>query len=153
MFIYAGITLVEYYFKKYLLFQKFQRGLLLSFYVGLLSLIVFPYLGSAYPLLIETKNFGIYAHIMEKINPFFYMRFMDFPSIFVLISAYISIFDFTHNRIRGLSYLPYVLNIFVSTIYLRGFPISCIIMNIALAYMVVLYINKFKFKAHDGRML
>ena len=153
MFVYAAITLFEYYFKKYLLFQKFLRGLLLTFYLGLLSLIIFPGFGRIYPLVVETKNFGIYSHIMEQLNPFFYIRFTNFPGIFVLISAYISVFDFIHNRVRALSYMPLVLNILVSTIYLRGFPISSIVLNIGLAYLINIYLNEFKFKAHDGRMI
>lgn len=153
MFYYAAITLAEYYVKKYLVFQKFTRGLLLTFYLGLLSLIVFPGFGRAYPIVVETRHFGIYSRILEHINPVFNMRFMDFPGIFALIAAYISIFDFSHNRQRALSYLPFVLNIFVSTIYLRGFPIASIVINIGLAYLINLYLNECKFRAHDGRML
>ena len=56
-----------------------------------------------------------------------------FPSLHVGASAYLCLFDLRHHRLRGMTYLPMVLLIAISTVFLRYHYVIDIVVGITIA--------------------
>jgi membrane-associated phospholipid phosphatase len=56
-----------------------------------------------------------------------------FPSLHVGAAAYVCLFDLRHNRLRGLTYVPLVLLIAVSTVFVRYHYVVDLLAGLAIA--------------------
>lgn len=149
---YMALSLWEYYFSHYLQFQKLIRGLLLSFYAGLLLIILVPGLGRAYPVQAPREQWGVIAHWFYTESPCASWRFINFPGFFVLMTTYLWCFDQRHRlRARAAWYAPWVINLMLATVFLRGLAWGDALAFGLLGWLVLWYLGAVKFLAHDQR--
>jgi 1-acyl-sn-glycerol-3-phosphate acyltransferase len=146
-------ALIGYCFRKYLQFQRLVRGLLLTLYACLLEMMVFPPMRHQYPMTIDPSQHGLYVRFVQWINPLEQSLLLLMPSLFVSLSAFMLAFDFAHDRKRFLALWFVIINTWVSAVVLRGYPLGCITVNFATVAAVFVYMNLFKFRAHDGRRI
>jgi len=150
--VYIGTSLWAYYFSHYLQFQKLVRGLLLSFYAGLLLIILVPPLGRAHGIHIPEGQLGGIASWVYTSSPFAGWRIFDFPGFFILIAVYLWLFDLRHRLpARAAWYAPWVMNLILACLLLRGLSWSDALTFGLLGWLVITYLGAVKFLAHDGR--
>jgi hypothetical protein len=150
--VYISASCWTYYFSHYLQFQKLVRGLLLSFYLGLLLIILVPPLGRAYPVAVSPEQWGVIARWFYSTTPGASWRFFNFPGFFVLITVYLWLFDQRHRLpARAASYAPWVLNLLLAALFWRGLPWTDALAFGLLGWLVIQYLGAVKFRAHDGR--
>lgn len=145
---YIASSLWAYYFSHYLQFQKLVRGLLLSFYAGLLLVILAPALGQAHPVQAPREQWGPITQWASSVS----WRFVNFPGFFVLLSVYLWLFDQRHRLpLRAAWHAPWVMNLVLAVVFLRGLSASHALVFTGLGWLVILYLGAVKFLAHDGR--
>ncbi len=150
--VYIASSLWAYYFSHYLQFQKLVRGLILAFYAGLLLIILVPPLGRAYPVQVPSEQWGAVARWVLTESPAASWRFMNFPDFFVLITAFLWLFDRRHRlRARAAWQLPWALNLIAAALFLRGLPAIDAIAFALLGLAVLVYLGGGKLLAHDKR--
>ena len=144
------ISLRYYHFHKYLLFQRFMRGILLTLYAGLLSVILLPTVGDWYPLAVSMDSMGLLAPFLSTFQP---VRLVvgSFPAIVVTITAFLAVFDFLHRRGMFFTMLFPSTSAVLSPVLLRGYPLGAVTLDILLVLVVFGYMRLFPMTAHDGR--
>lgn len=146
-------AMIEYCFRKYIQFQRYVRGFLVTLYFTLLEIMFIPPIRHEYPLAIGPGQRGLYVRFLEWINPMTDTKLLLLPSLFVALSAFTLAFDFVHNRKRFWGLWFIVLNAWISAVVLRGYPLGCVAINFLTVALVFGYMNVFKFRAHDGRRI
>ncbi len=150
--VYIVSSLWTYYFSHYLQFQKLVRGLLLSFYAGLLLVILAPPLGRAYVMQVPHEQWGWIATWFYSDSPAASWQFLNFPGFFVLITTYLWLFDWRHRLpARAKWYAPWVVNLFLAALFWRGLMVSDAMVFMMLGWLVLEYLGRVKFLVHDGR--
>ncbi len=150
--VYIASSLWAYYFSHYLQFQKLVRGLLLSFYAGLLLIILVPALGRGYPMQVPKEQWGMVAHWFYSQSPCASWRFLNFPGFFVLMTVYLWLFDQRHRlRARAAWYTPWVINLILAALLLRGLAWSDALAFGLLGWLVIKYLGAVRFLTHDRR--
>ena len=150
---YTVWAMVTYCFTKYLEFQRFIRGFLVTLYFCLLELILIPALRQEYPLAVDPEQRGMYVRFMEWINPITAAKPLLLPSLVVALSAFTLAFDFAHNKPRFRAGWFFIVNAWLSALVLRGYPPGHMAVNFATVAAVFGYLHIFKFRAHDGRRI
>jgi hypothetical protein len=150
---YALWAMVTYCFDKYLQFQRFVRGFLVTLYLGLLQLMIFPSLRVEFPLAVDPSQRGLYVRFFGWTDPVREAKLLWLPGLIVSLSAFTLSFDFAHNRARFRVMWFFVVNAWISAVVLRGYPLSSVLLNFATVALVYLYMHVFKFHAHDGRRI
>jgi 1-acyl-sn-glycerol-3-phosphate acyltransferase len=144
-------AMIEYCFRRYVQFQRYMRGFLVTLYLTLLEIMFVPAMNHEYPLAIDPAQRGLYVRLLEWLNPMAGTKLLMLPGLFVALSAFTLAFDFAHNRTRLWGMWFIVLNAWISAVALRGYPLGCVAINFATVAVVFGYMNLFKFRAHDGR--
>ena len=148
---YIALSLWVYYFSHYLQFQQLVRGLLLSFYAGLLLIILVPPLGRAYPVAVPPDHWGLVARWFYH-SPAASWRFLNFPGFFVLITTYLWLFDRRRRLPRRATWrAPWALNLLMAASFLRAIAWTDALVFALLGWLVIRYLGAVKFLAHDGR--
>jgi len=146
-------AMIAYCFRKYLQFQRYVRGLLVTLYFCLLELLFLPFLRYEYPLPVDPSRRGLYGRLLELLGPMSEVRWFWLPSLIVSLSAFTLLFDFAHDRKRFRATWFLVVNAWLCAVVLRGYPLPCLAINFLTVALVFAYLNVFKFRAHDGRRI
>lgn len=102
--------------------DAFLTGWILTYAVSYLGYIFIPARG---PIVFHAADYaaplqgGTFLHLVERGIDLTGGPFGAFPSLHVGSSLYLCAFDLRTNRLRGLTYLPVVVSIFVATVVLR----------------------------------
>jgi len=148
--IYLLLNMRYYHFNKYILFQRFMRGLLLCFYATLLTILFVPVFGSSFPLAVPSSELGVVGRMVSAFS-LSRLVVISFPVITVTLTLYCLLFDwFSHRRMFYLMFFP-ALSAVSSVVWMRGYPIGGIAFSLLIVAGVLLYMRLFPFTAHDGR--
>lgn len=151
---YIVSSLWAYYFSHYLQFQKCVRGLLLSFYLGLLLIILVPHLGQGFSVQVPEEQWGPLTRWFYTASPCGHWRFLNFPGFFVLMAVFLWLFDKRHRlSLRAACYFPWLVNLILAVLLYRGLPWTHAIAFGLLGWLVLVYLGRVKFQAHDKRWL
>lgn len=149
---YVLLSLRHYHFHKFLLFQKFARGLLLSLYAGLLTILFAPSVGGWFPLAIPSSALGLMAPWVTQ-SGLSRLVVASFPTVIVTLTVFCSVFDLLHHRTTFYVLLFPVVSAVASAVLLRGYPLAAVAANVLLVLVVMVYMRLFPMTAHDGRAI
>jgi 1-acyl-sn-glycerol-3-phosphate acyltransferase len=121
---YLAWSLVMYHFFKYLHFQRYVRGLLVSLYLAILMLTI----------AIDWRDKWLTCLMMT-------------------VTLYGLAYDFAHDRARFWLALAPVAGVSAAIAWTRGYPLTMVAATVLIVGAAFLYINLFKFRAHDGRRI
>jgi 1-acyl-sn-glycerol-3-phosphate acyltransferase len=147
---YLLLSVRHYYFNDYRAFQRFMRGLLLSAYAALLTILYLPAIGSSFRLAVPLESLGLFA---PWIAEFHVSRLVmgSFPTVVVTVTLYCAAFAWQHHRRLFWMLAAPALSGVLSPAFLRGYPLGALAANAALVALVLLYMRWLPMTAHDGR--
>jgi len=139
-----------YHFNRYLLLQRYVRGLLLCVYGSLLAILFVPMVGHRFPLAVAPASVGVVAAALERGWPG-RVLVLGFPTVPISLSMFALVFDFLHRRRLFYALLVPAASGMAAAVLLRGYPLGAVAANALFVMVVVLYMRVFPITAHDGR--
>lgn len=121
---YLAWALVSYHFFKYLQFQRHVRGLLVALYLAIMALMI----------AVDWRDKWLTCLMMT-------------------VAMYGLAYDFAHDRARFWVALAPVVGVCAGMAWTRDYPVTMLAVNVLIVCAAFLYINLFKFRAHDGRRI
>lgn len=145
-----AVGLRFYHFNRYVLFQRYIRGLLLTVYAALLAILFVPGVGSYFPLIVPPESAGLLTPMMHRATISQVVAF-SFPVVVVSLSLYGLAFDFINRRGAFVTLLLPALGGIMSAVVLRGYPLGFVAACAAFVCAVMVYMRLFPITGHDGR--